>query len=191
MKMKENDVGIEFIGRQGFDAVYEKYKNLIFQTAFLYIKEWYAAEDIMQETFLRYYIYMEHTRVENTKSWLLTTAKNIALNYIRDNSRSTVLSMEDEEEGVYGSVEGGEEIFFDKLWRREVLLAADTILDALYRRNRRWYDAVTPAYCMEKPQKEVAACMDMSLESLQSMLYRARNWIKETYREEFDHIHEA
>lgn len=33
--------------------------------------------------------------------------------------------------------------------------------------------------------------MDMSLESLQSMLYRARNWIKETYREEFDHIHEA
>ena len=55
--MKENDVGIEFIGRQGFDAVYEKYKNLIFQTAFLYIKEWYAAEDIMQETFLRYYIY--------------------------------------------------------------------------------------------------------------------------------------
>ena len=31
--MKENDVGIEFIGRQGFDAVYEKYKNLIFQTA--------------------------------------------------------------------------------------------------------------------------------------------------------------
>ena len=83
--MKENDVGIEFIGRQGFDAVYEKYKNLIFQTAFLYIKEWYAAEDIMQETFLRYYIYMEHTRVENTKSWLLTTAKNIALNYIRDN----------------------------------------------------------------------------------------------------------
>ncbi|HJA43961.1 RNA polymerase sigma factor [Lachnoclostridium sp. An118] len=189
--MKENDVGIEFIGRQGFDAVYEKYKNLIFQTAFLYIKEWYAAEDIMQETFLRYYIYMEHTRVENTKSWLLTTAKNIALNYIRDNSRSTVLSMEDEEEGVYGSGEGGEEIFFDKLWRREVLLAADTILDALYRRNRRWYDAVTLAYCMEKPQKEVAACMDMSLESLQSMLYRARNWIKETYREEFDHIHEA
>lgn len=130
-------MGIEFIGRQGFDAVYEKYKNLIFQTAFLYIKEWYAAEDIMQETFLRYYIYMEHTRVENTKSWLLTTAKNIALNYIRDNSRSTVLGMEDEEEGVYGSVEGGEEIFFDKLWRREVLLAADTILDALYRRNRR------------------------------------------------------
>ena len=47
-------MGIEFIGRQGFDAVYEKYKNLIFQTAFLYIKEWYAAEDIMQETFLRY-----------------------------------------------------------------------------------------------------------------------------------------
>ena len=101
------------------------------------------------------------------------------------------MSGEEGGEGGTGSVEGGVESFVDKLWRSEVLLAADTILDALYRRNRRWYDAVTLAYCMEKPQKEVAACMDMSLESLQSMLYRARNWIKETYREEFDHIHEA
>lgn len=189
--MKETDVGIEFIGRQGFDAIYEKYKDLIFQTALLYINEWYAAEDIMQETFLRYYIYMEHTRVENTKNWLLTTAKNITLNYIRDNSRAICLDLGEDEEGAYGLGESGEEIFFDKLWRREVLRSAGTILGALYRRNRRWYDAVTLVYCMEKPQKQVAECMGMSLESLQSMLYRARNWIKKHYSEEYDHIHEA
>ena len=145
----------------------------------------------MQETFLRYYIYMEHTRVENTKNWLLTTAKNITLNYIRDNSRAICLDLEEDEEGAYGLGESGEEIFFDKLWRREVLRSADMILDALYRRNRRWYDAVTLVYCMEKPQKQAAECMGMSLESLQSMLYRARNWIKKHYSEEYDHIHEA
>ena len=52
-------MGTEFIGRPGFEAVYDAYKDLVFQTAYLYLKDWYAAEDIMQETFLRYYIYME------------------------------------------------------------------------------------------------------------------------------------
>lgn len=184
-------MGIEFIGRPGFEAVYDKYKDLIFQTAFLYLKEWYGAEDIMQETFLRYYIYMEHTRVENTKSWLLTTAKNIALNYIRGKRRSTSVEVTEEEEPLFGLEQSTEEVFFDKLWRREVIRSADTILEVLYRKNRKWYDAVTLVYCMEKPQKEVAECLDMSLESLYSMLYRAKNWVKKHYREEYDHINEA
>ena len=31
--------------------------------------------------------------------------------------------------------------------------------------------------------------MGMSLDSFQSMLYRAKNWIKKHYREEYDHIY--
>ena len=154
--MKEYDVGIEFIGRPGFDGIYENYKRLVFQTAFLYIKEWYAAEDIMQETFLRYYIYMEHTKVENVKSWLLTTAKNIALNYVRDMKKREYVDISEGGENVLGSDASSEEIFFDKLWRREVFESAHSVLDALYHKNRKWYDAVTLVYCMEKPQKEVA-----------------------------------
>ena len=182
-------MGTEFIGRPGFEAVYDAYKDLVFQTAYLYLKDWHEAEDIMQETFLRYYIYMEHTKVENTRKWLLTAAKNKALNHIRDTSRRTSLGMEEDEEGSLGSEESSEDIFFARLWRREVIRSADTILGALYRKSRRWFDAVTLVYCMGKPQKDVAACMGMSLDSFQSMLYRAKTWIKKHYREEYDHIY--
>ena len=50
----------------------------IFQTAMMYTKEWHTAEDITQEAFLRYYIYMEHASIDNTRQWLLTTTRNIS-----------------------------------------------------------------------------------------------------------------
>ena len=115
--MKDTDVRADANGRDSFDEIYEAYAELVYEKAMSYVKNHHAAEEIMQETFLRYYIYMEHTRVENTKNWLLTTAKNITLNYIRDNSRAICLDLGEDEEGAYGLGESGEEIFFDKLWR--------------------------------------------------------------------------
>lgn len=182
---------IEFIGGSGFDAIYEQHKAKIFQTAMMYTKEWHTAEDITQEAFLRYYIYMEHASIDNTRQWLLTTTRNIALNYRRDRSREQLVDFEEFGEDKMDCSESTETIFFRKLWKREVLTSTITILDALYEKNRRWYDAVTLVYCMERPQKEVAECMGVNLDTLHSMLYRARNWIKEYCREEYDHIHEA
>lgn len=182
-------MGKEFIGSPEFDNIYETYKSHIFQTILMYTKDWYAAEDIMQEVFMRYYIYMEHTRVENPKSWLMVTAKNMALNYIRNNRRTILVDQVYEE--MIGTQDSNETIFFDKLWKQDVLESTKIILNALYQKNKRWYDAVTLVYCMEKSQKNAAECMGISLESLQSMLYRARNWIKKNYRKEFDHIHDA
>lgn len=182
---------IEFIGGSGFDAIYEQHKAKIFQTAMMYTKEWHTAEDITQEAFLRYYIYMEHASIDNTRQWLLTTTRNIALNYRRDRSREQLVDFEEFGEDKMDCSESTETIFFRKLWKREVFTSTITILDALYEKNRRWYDAVTLVYCMERPQKEVAEGMGVNLDTLHSMLYRARNWIKEYCREEYDHIHEA
>ena len=128
-------MGTEFIGEPGFEAVYDAYKDLVFQTAYLYLKDWHEAEDIMQETLSgATTIYMEHTKVENTRKWLLTAAKNMALNHIRIPAARTSLGMEEDEEGSLGSEESSEDIFFARLWRREVIRSADTILGALYRK---------------------------------------------------------
>jgi len=41
---------------------------------------------------------------------------------------------------------------------------------------------------LEKPQKEVAETMGMDLESFHSMLYRAKQWIREKYKERYDKL---
>ncbi|BDZ76000.1 hypothetical protein Lac1_01830 [Claveliimonas bilis] len=121
---------IEFIGGSGFDAIYEQHKAKIFQTAMMYTKEWHTAEDITQEAFLRYYIYMEHASIDNTRQWLLTTTRNIALNYRRDRSREQLVDFEEFGEDKMDCSESTETIFFRKLWKREVFTSKNEILNS-------------------------------------------------------------
>ena len=54
--------------------------------------------------------------------------------------------------------------------------------------NTKWYDAITITYILEKPQREVAENMNVSLGVLHSMLYRAKKWIQKKYKEEYDRL---
>ena len=79
----------------------------------------------------------------------------------------------------------------NKLEECEVRGYTGDILEALYRKNERWYDAITFTYLLEKPQKEVAEIMGVSPEVLYSMLYRAKRWIRKNYKGRQDHLHET
>ena len=172
-------------GRAGFDESYEAYKDVVLRTALLYTRNQHAAEEITQNVFLKFYIYMEHTNVENVKAWLITTTKNLAFNYVRNHQREVPVDMEENGDSLCGIVDSIDDTYFRRLEEREAARLYDSILDALFRENERWYEAVTLTYCLDKPQKEVADCMGIPLNSLHSMLYRARNWIKKRYESEY------
>ena len=178
----------EFKEKADFDAIFELYQNVVVQAAALYTRDLHTAEDIAQEVFLRYFIYIGSGTVDNVKGWLLTTARNLAYNYVRDHRKEFPLDIETEDEALLEYERSPEKVFFEKLWNADVLETTNTILSALARKNENWFNAVTLVYCMGKPQKEVAESMGITYEGLQSMLYRAKNWIKGNYREEFDCI---
>ncbi len=184
-------MGEESLRKAEFDTTYEKYKDVVLQTAVLCTHNQHTAEDIMQEVFLRYYIYMGHTKVTKVKAWLLITTKNMSYNYVRDHKRETLIDVDEQSADFFGSDNSAENIFFKKLWRWDVLSSTNTILDALYHKNQKWYDAVTLVYCMEKPNKEVAKCMGITEDALQGRLTRAKQWIKDNYSSEYNHINKA
>ena len=74
---------------------------------------------------------------------------------------------------------GAEETVFEKINVEERIHISEYILDRLYTTNERWYEAVMLVYCQEMKQKDVADKMGISLEVLQSVLYRARKWVRE------------
>ena len=84
-----------------------------------------------------------------------------------------------------------EDDFFTKLKDKEYHELAETIFSRLYEENPRWHEALTITYLLEKPQKEVAEIMGVSLSVLHSMLYRAKQWIKKNYEEEFERLNDA
>ena len=74
-------MGTEDEGKAAFDAIYEKNMNSVYHAALRYSGNHHAAEDITQTVFLKFYKNMDHVNLKAANSWLLTAAKNTALNY--------------------------------------------------------------------------------------------------------------
>ncbi len=184
-------VGVKAIGRTAFDAVYEKNVQIVYKTALYYSKNRHTAEEITQAVFMKLYVNMENINMEAVDSWLLVTAKHMALNHRRKAKRETIKEDALEIYEYRNTSESPEDHFMNRLREREHRELAETIFADLYQVNERWYDAVLLAYFLEKPQKEVAETMGIPLESLHSMLYRAKKWIRKNYEEQFHHLNKA
>ena len=89
------------------------------------------------------------------------------------------------------SVVNPEEFFERKIKNQQLVELKKGIFEALYEKNPRWYEAITITYVLEKPQKEVAENMEVTLDVLHSILYRAKKWIRENYAEEYAHLNKA
>lgn len=91
---------------EDFKTCYEKYYMVVFKHAAYLTGDVHAAQDIAQETFVKFYNYTGE--IENTGAWLSKVASNLAYNYKRDektkrikqpiiddNGGSNVISLED------------------------------------------------------------------------------------------------
>lgn len=185
-------MGVGTIEKTIFDAIYHDNAEIVYKVARKYSGNHHAAEEISQAVFLKFYMNIEHINVEAARSWLILTAKYMALNVKRDSKRECLSEEPTEEGDVSVSVdESSEDVFFRKLKEREDRELVEDIFEALYRDNPRWYEAITITYILEKPQKEVAEVMGVSLEVLHSMLYRAKRWIQKNYEAQYDDLDKA
>lgn len=184
-------VGVKAIGRTAFDAVYEKNAQIVYKTALYYSKNRHTAEEITQAVFMKLYVNMENINMEAVDSWLLVTAKHMALNSGRKTKRE-ILKENASDAHEYGNAsESPEDYFMSRLRKKEHRELAESIFADLYQVNERWYDAILLTYFLEKPQKEVAQIMGISLENLHSLLYRAKQWIRKNYEGQFHHLNKA
>lgn len=78
-----------------FEALSTRYRESIYRHVFSTIRDRSAAEDIVQEVFLRIWTHAEQWSGRGTfKSWLFRIATNLALNHLRAVSRRRLQSLE-------------------------------------------------------------------------------------------------
>lgn len=184
-------MGVKAIGRTAFDAVYEENAQIVYKTALYYSGNCDTAEEITQAVFMKPYVSMENINMEAVDNWLIITAKHMAINIGRKGRREVLRENVTETGETDPASVSPEEEFISRLRKREYRELAETIFTELFRVNERWYDAILLTYFLEKPQKEVADVMGISLENLHSTLYRARQWIRKHYEEQFQHLNKA
>ena len=180
---KDGQVEMELTGNTDFDEIYRSNAEVVYKTAVKYSGNHHEAEEIAQSVFLKLYINMGHINLEAARGWLILTTKYMALNRNRDLEREYLVDefIGSEEADPAEIAENPEDIFLRKIKERQYMRLKEEIFEALYAKSPRWYDAVTITYVLEKPQKEVAEKMGVTLEVLQAVLYRARRWMRENY----------
>ena len=121
----------------------------------------------------------------NIKAWMYTTAKHMALNYNKKAERE-VLSETGDDPVILDLEDSAEDTYMERMKDDEQTSLHEEIFAALYKHNPRWYDAIRYVYYLEIPQSAVAERMEISIEVLHSLLYRARKWIRKKFGVEYE-----
>ena len=169
-KLQEGD-------EQVFRRLVEKYRQLIVNTCFGLVHNSEDAEDIAQDVFIEVFRSVHKFRADSKLStWLYRIAVNRSLNFIRDNKRRK-LALSIGEIFSPGKEKSGS-------FLTEKAAASDTEMENSERAQllHRAIDSLPPnqrvAFTLNKYEdltyKEIAAVMETSVSSVESLIHRAK-----------------
>jgi RNA polymerase sigma factor (sigma-70 family) len=169
-----------------FDNVYCQYKNLIMKVATDKLHDYHTAQEICQQTFLEYYLHIDNVEERLIKPWLILVAKNAAIDYFRKASNKYEYksdNIELESNSMYEIISDyGVERIVDKIVQKDFIFK---IMEELKEVNKNWYEVILSISILNKSQEETAKDLGISLSILRARLYRAREWIRKNYGEEY------
>ena len=74
-----------------FEEIYKEYGKLVYFKIMEYIKEEESAKDLMQDVFVSFFNNINFIKLESIKYYLLTSAKNKSINYLKNKNNNTVI----------------------------------------------------------------------------------------------------
>lgn len=165
--------------------LYQIHEDDVYKTCFYYAKDEHIARDMTQKTFLSIYEHYENIKPGRIKPYLIRTAKNMTINWLRDFKRlreGQIDDLNDEDLKVYSV----EDVYIREEGARLARELSNDILTHLQQKNERWYELILMAYYFDIPQDVIAQRMGVNVEVIYSRLYRAKQWIRKNYQEEYE-----
>lgn len=167
---------------QEYKHLSNKKKEMVYHIALKYLEyEKDAAEDIAQEVLLKWYQYIKSgNEIKNLDAWLAIVTKNTALTHkmyrdMEENSLDRDLCVDDIVCEKQLSVE---DEYIEDLHNKELNARSKKVLDALYEKNERWYEAVVMAYFMDMRYKDIANHFGVSRAAIDMIISRAIKWCR-------------
>lgn len=178
-------VDIQMIRWYFLERLYQTYEDEVYKTCLHYAKDEHIARDMTQKTFFSIYEHYENVKPGRMKPYLLRTAKNMTMNWLRDFKRlreGQIDDLNEEDLKVYSV----EDVYIREESAKLARELSNDILTRLQKKNERWYELVVMAYYFDIPQEEIARRLGIKVELVYSRLYRAKQWIRKNYKEEYE-----
>lgn len=155
----------------------DTYQNLVFSVCYKVTADYFAAEDLAQETFLAAYRNLDTFEGTNEKAWLCRIATNKSIDYLRNAGRKAIPT---------------EDIFFEQQSEtrgtpEDVCLEEEVKDTLLYYCNKLKppYDEIAKAiYYDEMRPEEIAGKRNLNIKTVQTQIYRARDMLRKLYGKE-------
>jgi len=167
--------------KQGNEAAFRKlvdnYQKLVVNTCFGMVHNREDAEDIAQDVFVEVYRNVEHFRADaKLSTWLYRIAVNRSLNHIRDNKKHKWFqSFENEVEAKNRQLMQVESSKSDQPeYEMENKQRAIILHEAINSLPENQKVAFTLSKYEELSYQEISEVMDMSVSSVESLLFRAK-----------------
>lgn len=155
----------------------DAYQSLILSVCYKMTQDYFAAQDLTQETFLSAYEHLDSFDGTNEKGWLCRIASNKCIDYMRRAANRQVPT-EDEQMEQYQS----------KLGRPEHETLEEAVSEELLRNCGKLkppYDEIARLYFhKEKTADEIADSMNKNVKTIQTQIYRARDMLRKLYEKE-------
>lgn len=163
---------------RAFDALMARYKRPMLNFVYRLIGDATEAEDVAQDVFVRAYQNIRKPRFHQTtgafSTWLFQVARNAALDFLRRRKRrptESLSAMEDDGRHVASRSDAADQ----EMANREI---GEQIAAAVVLLPEDQKTAVILAEYQELSYAEIAAVMKCSVKSVESRLYRAKQFLR-------------
>ena len=153
------------------------YENLVFSICLKMTGDYFAAQDITQETFISVFEHLESLSEGSEKAWICRIASNKCIDYLKSSERKTSPTPEEEMPENVTSRDGPLETFIAK----DVLLEFTENCSAL---PDNYKEAARMHFIDGLTAKEISLKTGVPLKNVQTRIYRAREMLKTKMRKE-------
>lgn len=167
--------------KEFFTQIYDTYKDEMFYTAYLILRNKLDAEDIVQETFLTLISYLDHLK-ENTpqKNWnfIVTIVKNKSFNYYKKRKRKQEMEIPEEEWEEHDLVD--EELEIRVMEREEV----QSVIELIGQMEQSYQDVLLMRYYHGMKVREIADIIDKTPDNIRHISQRAKKKLQSMLEED-------
>ncbi len=154
-----------------FEEFIQRYRKEAVNFALNILKDYYIAEDIVQDSFATFYVYRDRLKSYSTlKSYLFSIIHNKSVDYIRKNNRKTYYDYDS------ASTISPEEIVINKEKKEKFMKSFSKL-------NEEQKNVLYLYAFQQMTYKEIAEVLGMSLAKVKITIFRARKELKASYAE--------
>lgn len=159
---------------KAFERLFQEFYPSMCIIATRFITDQTAAEDIVQEAFIKLWEKRDtYENIPNLKTFLYVSVKNLCFNYLRD-KKITI-------DYTSPEVENQEAVFKDLLIEEEAYRIIDHAVNNLPPQSAR----IVKMYLNGKQNKEIAEILDISVNSVKTLKYNALDTLRATLKDYF------